>query len=297
MSPTLAICPAHVSKFSRTTLWILSSPISSWNVHTGMRHQFHTLLRKLRMCVMVALCGSWETSGHQTARDKYNPKAMSQSNEEIIATLLQKCRELVPAFDATKVIHSFSGSRAKNSSGDWIIEESVKVPGFFQAAGIDSPGLAGSPAIAAHVVSLVQKSAACAERGLRFKPNTNFNPYRKPIIRPKNGWKGIKIDCKDDAAKNVVCKCEKVTEAEIVDAIHRPLPCLSTQAVRKRTRAGMGHCQGKFCEPRVKKIIARELGLKSVAGRPWPASSILPARWLTDEHKEALQNLATKMGL
>eukprot|EP00041_Stephanoeca_diplocostata_P026467 m.714785 g.714785 ORF g.714785 m.714785 type:complete len:638 (+) comp22973_c0_seq8:211-2124(+) len=232
-----------------------------------------------------------------TARDKHNSKAMSQSNEEIIATLLQKCRELVPAFDATKVIHSFSGSRAKNSSGDWIIEESVKVPGFFQAAGIDSPGLAGSPAIAAHVVSLVQKSAACAERGLRFKPNTNFNPYRKPIIRPKNGWKGIKIDCKDDAAKNVVCKCEKVTEAEIVDAIHRPLPCLSTQAVRKRTRAGMGHCQGKFCEPRVKKIIARELGLKSVAGRPWPASSILPARWLTDEHKEALQNLATKMGL
>mmetsp|Transcript_1675 Transcript_1675/g.4301 ORF Transcript_1675/g.4301 Transcript_1675/m.4301 type:complete len:94 (-) Transcript_1675:524-805(-) len=75
--------------------------------------------------------------------------------------------------------------------------------------------------------------------------NPTFNPYRPPIIRPKNGWKGIKIG-HEDPQKNVVCKCERVTEAEIVDALNRPLLCRSTQAVRKRTRAGMGHCQGEL---------------------------------------------------
>lgn len=92
--------------------------------------------------------------------------------------------------------------------------------------------------------------------------------------------------------KNVVCKCEKVTEAEIIDAIHRPLRCDSTQAVRKRTRAGMGHCQGQFCEPRVKEVISRELPkLGKVAGRPWPASSILPQRWLSDREKDMIGKL------
>lgn len=110
----------------------------------------------------------------------------------------------------------------------------------YQAAGIDSPGLAGSPAIAIHVVKLLR------DAGLDAQPNPTFNPYRRPIIRPKDGWKGIKIGHKDPE-KNVVCKCEKVTEAEIVDAIRRPLRCISTQAVRKRTRAGMGHCQGSAC--------------------------------------------------
>jgi glycerol-3-phosphate dehydrogenase len=108
---------------------------------------------------------------------------------------------------------------------------------LLQAAGIDSPGLAGSPAIAIEVVRLLKKA------GLATPPNPTFNPYRRPIIRPKHGWKGIKIG-HEDPEKNVVCKCEKVTEAEIVDAIRRPLQCISTQAIRKRTRAGMGHCQG-----------------------------------------------------
>ena len=91
-----------------------------------------------------------------------------------------------------------------------------------------------------------------------------------------------------------MCKCEKVTEAEVKDAISRSLPCYSTQAVRKRTRAGMGHCQGKFCEPRVTKIIASELSMSqgTVPRRPWPASSLLPQRWLTDEQKAVYKKLA-----
>jgi glycerol-3-phosphate dehydrogenase len=97
---------------------------------------------------------------------------------------------------------------------------------------------------------------------------------------------------------NVVCKCEKVTEAEVVEALHRSLPVDSTQGIRKRTRAGMGHCQGDAenynCECRVAEIIARETGLPidAVGRRPWPATSILSQRWLNEEQKADIASLS-----
>ena len=221
-----------------------------------------------------------------TARDQHNKAHRERSNRSIIEELVVKCRELAPGFNAGNTIHAFAGARAKNSTGDWVIGESAKVKGLVQAAGIDSPGLAASPAIAIEVVNLLRAA------GLAAPADPDFNPHRRPIIRPKSGWKGgLSLKPGKGPQKHVVCKCELVTEAEIVDALHRPLPCESTQAVRKRTRAGMGHCQGKYCEPRVKALIAREAGFKSpthVPGRPWPASSILPRRWLTDEDKATL---------
>ena len=95
----------------------------------------------------------------------------------------------------------------------------------------------------------------------------------------------------------MVCKCEKVTEAEVVDAVSRSLEVATTQAVRKRTRAGMGHCQADpnnfnpSCEARVAAIIARERGVKEakVGRRPWPASSLLPSRWLTDAQRNDIR--------
>lgn len=197
------------------------------------------------------------------------------------------CRRLVPNFDIGQVIHSFAGARAKSSRNDWIIESS-SVFGFILAAGIDSPGLAGSPAIAKDVVRILRSL------GLKTEEDLEFNPYRRPIIVPKKGWSNIKID-HEDPAKNVVCKCEKVTEAEIVDAINRSLLCDSTQAVRKRTRAGMGHCQGEFCEPRVTKILARETkkAFVQIPRRPWPASSLLPQRWMTDAQKANIKKITS----
>jgi glycerol-3-phosphate dehydrogenase len=156
-------------------------------------------------------------------------------------------------------------------------------------------GLAGSPAIALEVVSLLQQA------GLELEKNPNFNPNRAPIIVPKNGWKGIKagpVGKYTNPKENVVCKCEKVTEAEVVEAIHRSLPIDSTQAIRKRTRAGMGHCQGDpenyNCECRVADIIARETGLapSAVGRRPWPATATLPQRWLQDDQREKLDALS-----
>ena len=137
--------------------------------------------------------------------------------------------------------------------------------------------------------------------GLALKPNLNFNPNRAPIIVPKSGWKGIKagpVGKYTNPKENIVCKCEKVTEAEVVDAIHRSLPIDSTQAIRKRTRAGMGHCQGDAenynCECRIADIIARETALPagSVGRRPWPATASIPNRWLNESQKERLEELS-----
>lgn len=237
-----------------------------------------------------------------TARDTHIAEAKEMTNACIQEYILSKCKQLVPYFDPKETIHAFCGARAKSSRGDWIIEPSKMDPSFIHAAGIDSPGLAGSPAIALEIVRLLQNAGLCTPL------NDSFNPYRAPIITPKRGMKGLKIGPigKNDSHgpsdvydqnrmdSNVVCKCEKVTEAEIVRALRRSLPIDSTQAIRKRTRAGMGHCQGDQdnynCECRVKAIIAREnrSTLEEVGGRPWPATSTLTKRWIGNEEKAQL---------
>jgi len=210
-------------------------------------------------------------------------------------SILARCRDLVPDLDVSQSIHSFSGARAKSSTGDWIIGPCAREPLLFHAAGIDSPGLAGCPAIAVHMVQLLRQA------GLSFTSNPNFRAQRAPIIRPKQGWRNLKCSPEDktsgDPATNVICKCEKVTESEIVEAVRRSLPVDSTQAIRKRTRAGMGHCQanpGNYnCEARVAAIIARETGmpLSKVGRRPWPGTSMLPQRWLNDDDRAYLGRL------
>jgi L-2-hydroxyglutarate oxidase LhgO len=238
-----------------------------------------------------------------TARDTHDPTMMSQSIEDIQRYILSKCKSLIPSFDPKEVIHAFCGARAKSDRGDWIIEQCPTNMKCIHAAGIDSPGLAGSPAIALEVVKLLEDS------GLRMKPNKHFNPLRAPIIRPKNGWKGLKPSANRSRSstnpkENVVCKCEKVTEEEVVTALHRSLPIDSTQAIRKRTRAGMGHCQasgadGQYnCECRISDIIYRENNGNgngnveaNVGRRPWPATSSLSQRWIDDKDKDTFAEL------
>lgn len=239
-----------------------------------------------------------------TARDTYKPSALNMTPAEVQEYILSKCKKLVPYFDAKEAFHGFNGARAKSDRGDWIIEYS-QVKGYehvLHVAGIDSPGLAGSPAIALEVVQLLSNA------GLKMNQDPTFNPHRAPIITPK--YRGLKMGPvgKNDSkwsdisteeqimASNVICKCEKVTELEVVRAMRRSLPIDSTQAIRKRTRAGMGHCQGDptnyNCECRVKAIIARENGTDVVhetGGRPWPATTTLPQRWLNEEHKLELE--------
>jgi len=227
-----------------------------------------------------------------------DPEVLNEPTDNIMGYLLSKCRKLVPGFDAGAVIHSFAGTRAKNTTGDWIIGPVAGVPGFINAASIDSPGIAASPAIAVAIVSMLKEAGAPVTEA-----DPRFNPNRAPLITPKDGYRGLKMSRTDfwkvtDPKENVICKCERVTEQEVIDACRRSLPIDSTQAIRKRTRAGMGHCQGDpenyDCESRVAAIIARETGLaiEQVGRRPWPASSMMTKRVLDATDSDRLRMLS-----
>ena len=126
-----------------------------------------------------------------TARDVHewaDPSVDPDAKEDVLHKILSACRRLVPDFDVSDSFHSFSGARAKSTRGDWIIERCF-APGALEgklvhAAGIDSPGIAGSPAIALEVVQLLQ------DAGLELTPDAAFNPRRAPIIVPKRGDEG-----------------------------------------------------------------------------------------------------------
>ena len=156
-----------------------------------------------------------------------------------------------------QVITSFSGLRARTDYGDFIIEESREAKGFVNAAGIDSPGLAASPAIACRVVEILQ------EINGPFKLKKDFNPRRQPITafidRPEKEKEQLLN--RDPRYGRVICRCETITEGEIVEAVHRKPGARTVDGLKKRVRVGAGRCQGGFCTPRVMKIIARELNL------------------------------------
>jgi glycerol-3-phosphate dehydrogenase len=181
--------------------------------------------------------------------DKDDVATTMESLEEVIET----ARKSIKTFDIRRALTTFSGIRAVSSSGDFIIEES-KVKGFINVGGIDSPGLTSAPAIAVKIEDILKKL------GLELKDKPEFNPYRKALINPKDASFTGKVD-HESPNKNIICRCERITEAEIVDAIHREVPVKSIDAIKRRVRAGMGNCQGNFCRSRVAAIIARELGI------------------------------------
>jgi glycerol-3-phosphate dehydrogenase len=198
--------------------------------------------------------------------DKDDVATTAESLQYIIETAKQSIKD----FNIKGALTTFAGIRAVSSTGDFIIEES-RVKGFINAAGIDSPGLTSAPAIALKVVSIIKKF------GFDLEKKDNFNPYRKAIIINKDRFFDGVVD-HSDPTKNIICRCEKVTEAEIVDAIHRGIPVKTTDAIKRRTRAGMGPCQGNSCQCRVKKIIARELNIPEDAVTTRSGQDELPLR-------------------
>ncbi len=156
---------------------------------------------------------------------------------------------------AKAVITSFAGLRAHADKGDFIIGES-SVPGFFDVAGIESPGLSAAPAIGVYVAGLIKDKLSAKEKDNFIKtrkgiPNMALAPMekRQELIK-ENPLYG-----------RVVCRCELVTEGEIVDSIKRPLGATTLDGIKRRTRAGMGRCQSGFCSPIAVSILARELGV------------------------------------
>lgn len=162
----------------------------------------------------------------------------------------------IPSIPFNKMITSFAGLRAEPSKGDFIIEELKEARGFINVAGIKSPGLASSPAIAEYVVGLVNKIAGGLEE------RTDFKPTRKGIVHfdSLSDSEKERLIGEDPRYGRIICRCENVTEREIVDAINRNAGATTVDGVKRRVRPATGRCQGGFCGPRVVEILARELG-------------------------------------
>lgn len=172
--------------------------------------------------------------------------------EELIA----KAGISVDNLPIRQTITSFAGLRAHEDHHEFVIGEAEDAPGFVDCAGIESPGLTSAPAIGLTVAELLREKL-----GLRKKED--FIATRKGLLDPKSLTKEAyqALIRESPAYGQIICRCEQVTEGEIIDAIRRPLGARSLDGVKRRTRAGMGRCQAGFCSPRVLEILARELGV------------------------------------
>ncbi len=189
-----------------------------------------------------------------TAEDTGNKEGVNTTGSGL-EDVLKRGGLSVENVPAGKIITSFAGLRAHEDGGDFIIGEPKDAEGFFDVAGIESPGLTCAPAIGGYVAEMIRK------RG-NFPEKKNFVSKREgiPSVALADAAGRQELIGKNPAYANVVCRCELVTEGEILDAIHRPLGATTLDGIKRRTRAGMGRCQAGFCSPKTVEILARELG-------------------------------------
>lgn len=175
---------------------------------------------------------------------------------EGLASIFNAAIRSVPAVNLRNAITSFSGNRAHPESDDFIIGSSAKNKNFINAAGIESPGLSSAPAIAEMVEGIVIDLMGGKEK------KADFDPVRPEPVRFRNMSAAERAELveKNKAYGKIICRCETITEGEIIDAIKAPAGARDVDGVKRRTRAGMGRCQGGFCGSKVVEILARELG-------------------------------------
>ena len=191
------------------------------------------------------------------------PNAVEQFSKTDVSTTEEGLRFVMDAARKTwagvgkrGLITNFAGLRASGSEGDFVIGEAPDAPGFFNVACFDSPGLTSAPAVAVQVARDVADLLEAGER-------TTFDP-RRTHVRPFSDLsedERARAIAADPRWGHVVCRCCEVTEAELVAALHGPVPVLSLDALKWRTRAMMGRCHGGFCSPEAVKVMARETGL------------------------------------
>lgn len=183
-------------------------------------------------------------------------KEGTNTTREGLDELMAKAGLTVKDLPFRQVITSFAGLRAHEDGNEFMIGEAADAEGFIDVAGIESPGLSSAPAIGVMVAELLRDKL-----GLREKEN--FIAERKGILNPAvlSLEERNELIQKNPAYGTMICRCESVTEGEIVDAIRRPVGARSLDGVKRRTRAGMGRCQSGFCSPRTMEILERELHL------------------------------------
>lgn len=192
------------------------------------------------------------------AQEIQNPADLGTDPESLVR-IVEAARHSVRDFNVKDAIRVFSGNRPAADRGDFIIEWSRPMPSLLHLAGIESPGLTSSPAIAREAVGLLEQA------GLELKTDGGFNPRRRGIVTP--GPLGPAADAAKAASlpegnpERIICRCEQVAENTIRESLGRGIPLDSTDAVKRRTRAGMGACQGAFCGSRVRSLLAGENGI------------------------------------
>ncbi len=186
----------------------------------------------------------------QDQEDRFDVPTTVEGSEAVFSAVRRVC----PSIDARFTIAEFAGLRAVSNTGDFIIGPS-SVPGFFHVAGIQSPGLTASPAIACHVVELLGAA------GLPLVEREDFNPTVAPPARfaQQSNEKRMELVAADPRFGRLVCRCELVTEAEVHQAVDHG--AVTLDGVKFRTRAGMGRCQGGFCTTRVMQILSQRMGI------------------------------------
>ena len=187
-----------------------------------------------------------------TAIDIEN-KEGTNTTRDGLDQVIEKAGEYVKDLPLRSVITSFAGLRAHEGNHEFIIGEVEGAKGFVDCAGIESPGLTSSPAIGKMVAGIVKDI-------LDLEEKENFIATRKGILKPDTLSKEDrdKLIKENPAYGKIICRCEMITEGEIIDAIKRPLGAKSLDGVKRRTREGMGRCQAGYCSPRVMEILARE---------------------------------------
>lgn len=182
-------------------------------------------------------------------------KTDNSTSAEFFASIFDIAQKSVSNIPKNKTITSFCGIRSVGSTGDFIIN--TPKPRFVNAAGIESPGLSASPAIAEYVLEILNK--------MGFAPTKKENPittrksmhaFREASTEEKN-----RMIKENPAYGRIICRCEGVTEGEILDAIHTSPRATDLDGVKRRTRAQMGRCQGGFCSPYIIELLSRELDL------------------------------------
>ncbi len=183
--------------------------------------------------------------------------------ESGMSEILDGARRLVPMISPRHVISTFAGLRATGNykppghGKDFLLEVSKSVKGLITLAGVESPGYVSAPAIAEYVAEMLRGEGVVLEE----KPDWNPKRSRIPRFKDMSHDERKEIIRENPAYGRIVCRCEEVTEGEVLQAIHSPIPATTYDAIKRRTWLGTGRCQGSFDYPRTMEILARELGM------------------------------------
>lgn len=220
-----------------------------------------TVLRPCPGRVVTGMTITPTTSGNLSigpSAENGTDKEDSKTTKEILDSIIETTRKLIPDINPKDAITQFTGMRAAKDPSNWVLEVSTNVKGYCEAIGV-TQGVTSAPAIACYMQNLLEKD------GVKLEIKEDYNPKRiknKKFVDMTEEERQEAIK-KDPRYGNVICRCETITEAEIVNAIHTPPYARSLDAIKRRLRAGMGRCQGGFCSPRIVDILARELGVSA----------------------------------